>query len=200
MDDGHRSGAARSASPERLGRSTELLDTLTALACARLEAVSAWALGAESLVQRLRRGLDEADALGLPAHLTQSALIWRSIARDLGIGLHPEVDRTATVPRGAAGPLARVAHELITNCFERAISRDRGGWICVGLSRGGDGIAAFTIHDHAEGQGRMRRSGGRPFPGARIVRHLAENAGADLSLLPTACGGTTVRLRFPSRS
>lgn len=162
------------------------------------EADLAWVLWLQALVFRLHRGLDEAEALGLPVHLTQSALIWRWIGRERGIALRLDLDRSVVVPAGSATPLARIVHQVVTNCFEHAFSDDRGGGICLRLARDGDAVAAITIQADGPEPGRSSRPGARPHLDAGIVTRLAAEVGADFSSPPTPGGGTTVRLRFTS--
>ena len=162
------------------------------------EADVAWVLWVQALVLRLHRGLDEAEALGLAAHLTQSALIWRWIGREKGVALPLDLDRSVVVPARAVTPLARIAHEVVTRCFERFFSDGRGGRISLGLRRDGDAAATISITIRDRGQGQTHWSRMRRPADAGIVRGLADDAGADLSLVPSSCGGTTVRLRFPS--
>lgn len=188
----------------RTGRVLDLVTTCSALVvawpsrAATEEAELGRILRTQALVLRLQRCLDEAELLGLAAHLTQSALIWRWLGRERGIALGLDLDRSVVVPFGSVTPLARIVHEIVTDCVERAFVGGGTERIGLSLARDGDAGATITIEDDGAGLEPERRFGTRPHRAA-IVTRLAADVGADLSSSPrTSCGGTSFTLRFPS--
>jgi two-component sensor histidine kinase len=156
----------------------------------------AWVLEAVSTIARLQRGLDEAGQMGLHAHLAEQAALWRQIARDQGIALRADLDRSVVVPPGAAVPVALIVQELITNSFEHAFPHGRRGTISLSLRRDADGAVTVAVRDDGQGLPPCAEAAGRSRSGLRIARGLAETVGAEFEMAPERPHGTLALVRL----
>src|SRR4051794_30273289 len=101
------------------------------------------------------------------------------------------------VPLSSAVPLGLIVHELLTNAVHHAFPGDAEGRVVVTVRRKRDGLLCITVRDNGIGLPAGADLDKHRSAGLTIVKSLARQLGATLSLEPGP--GTSVCLKLPSR-
>lgn len=94
-----------------------------------------------------------------------------------------------------AFPLGLIATELLTNSFKHAFPGCDTGAITVSLAHDGNGAVMLTHSDDGVGMAESSATGSGGGFGMTLVRELADQLGADVTMKST--NGTTVQVAIP---
>lgn len=139
-------------------------------------------------VAHLQTLLARSSSRGLANHLREMQPVWARIGEDRGIEVRARLENAPEVPGHCSTPLALIANEAVTNCFEHAFPDHRKGTVEVCLSGTKEGHIFLTITDDGVGFETPPEDARRQ--GCRLIRDLAQNAGGNVAWRPNPLGGS----------
>lgn len=136
--------------------------------------------------------LERSGSAGLALYIEEMAPLWNRVGRDRDIAVRVHVGSAPPVPYHVSLPLAHIAHEAVSNCFDHAFP-EGGGLIRVNLGRTVENGLCLSIVDDGIGFDMPERR----VRGCRAIRDLAAIAGGKAEWRRRPLKGTVLSVIVP---
>jgi two-component sensor histidine kinase len=151
-----------------------------------------WVRETVQALAALQQQLAHIDGRSFSTYLTEAASLWKRLGTERGIKVVEEVESLHLRPDQTL-PLALIANELLTNCFEHAFP-DGSGTIRLKLTRIDQNDCELSVEDDGVGLS-AHPSIQSSSLGLALVAALADQLGGKLHF--RAERGTVAWIRFP---